>query len=469
MTTLDVNNLDNMRYPECPCLHPEVNLLKVSTYTIPVTLEEDEYLLINSRTGAVDLVDGEVLELLQNPSSEADPSVIEFLTERGHLTDLSSEDELNQMEDFYKEYVKKYQKYHTHVIVPTYNCNLECSYCFLQDLQEKGKEWLNQVIDDDHIDQIFEVATALDGPYRGRMALYGGEPLLVKNKSIVEKILQKGTSLGYTFTIPTNGVTVVDFLEILKRHSTALQITLDGSKEIHDKRRVKRDGTGTFDEIVKGVDAALEAGLTTILRTNLDRDNVRFLPQVLDFYTKKGWIDNPNTILHFSTVIQKPCGDYTSFTPRKEIHKALMSMAKEIPEIWQFEFDFRGMELFEDVFLKGTMGVPRFWYCEANSGMLIYDPFGDIYVCWEHVGTESTRVGKYYPELTWNELYELWRKRTVFTIPECRTCRYALFCGGGCGFEAVERYGTLAKPICYDYHEVFNTVIPRLYKSLEKT
>ena len=224
--------------------------MKVSAYCIRVKLEEDEYLLINSRTGAVDLVDREVIDLLGSDPSGADPSIVEFLQERGHITDLLPEEELQQMETLYEEYIKTHKKYHTHVIIPTYNCNLECPYCFLLDLQEKGKDWLNKVIDDTHIEKIFDIATKMDGTYRGRMALYGGEPLLVKNKFVIEKILHTGKTYGYTFTIPTNGVFVIDFLDILKPYGASLQITIDGPKEIHDKRRFRKDGSGTFDEIV---------------------------------------------------------------------------------------------------------------------------------------------------------------------------------------------------------------------------
>jgi uncharacterized protein len=443
--------------------------VKVSAYCIRVKLEEDEYLLINSRTGAVDLVDREVIDLLGSDSPGADPSITEFLTERGHITNLSPGEELEQMENLYKEYIKTHKKYHTHVIIPTYNCNLECPYCFLLDLKDRGKNWLNKVIDDTHIEKIFDIATEMDGTYRGQMALYGGEPLLLKNKPVIEKILHTGKMHGYTFAIPTNGVSVIDFLDILKEYGASLQITIDGPKEIHDKRRVKKDGSGTFDEIVAGIDAAVQAGLSIILRNNLDKDNIDSLPKIIEFYTEKDWIDNPHISLHFSTVIQKPCGDYQSFTPRKTVHQALMSMAKTNPKIWQYNFDIRGMELFENIFSKGELGPPRFWYCEANWDMLIYDPFGDIYVCWEHVGTDSTRVGRYYPELEWNDLYKVWNERTVFTIPECRTCKYALFCGGGCGFEAMERYGTAAKPVCYNYEEIFAMVIPNLYKSMKKS
>ncbi len=439
--------------------------MNISRYTIPLNLEEDEYLLINSRTGACDLVDSEVISLLQSRSSEGDPALTAFLQKRGHLTELSAEEELEQMEAMCEKFMQARKDVHDHVIILTYDCNLKCPYCFLSDLQEKGKDWLNTVIDDEHIDRIFEVATKLDGSSRGRLCLYGGEPLLTKNKPVVEKILQKGSNLGYTFSIATNGTSVERFLDVLTDYPVALQITIDGPKEIHNTRRIKKDGTGTFDEIIKGVDAAVEAGVTIFLRTNLDRDNVRFLPEVADFYKKKGWLNHPHVSMHFSTVFKKSCGNYQSIIPRKTVHEAVLSMARERPEIWQFDFGMRGLTLFENVFSKGEIEPPRFWYCEANSGMLIYDPFGDIYVCWEHVGTENTRVGKYYPGLEWNDLYTQWRGRTVFTIPECRTCRYALFCGGGCGFEALEQYGTLSKPVCYDYQELFHMVIPSLYRS----
>ncbi|MBU7027328.1 MAG: radical SAM protein [Theionarchaea archaeon] len=437
--------------------------MKVSKYTILLKLEEDEYLLINSRSGAVDLVDADVINLLHT-LSDADPAVIECLKERGHLTELSPEQEVDEMEAMCSQYVLTHQERYTHVIIPTYRCNLECPYCFLLDLQTKGKSWVNTVIDSAHVDKIFEAATALDTSSRGSLVLYGGEPLLLKNKPIIEEILQKGRQLGYTFGMSTNGLTVPAFLDVLTEYSAALQITIDGPEKVHNARRIKKNGEGTFNEVVQGVDAAVEAGLSVTLRTNLDKDNITDFPQIVTFYINKGWYDNPNVSMQFSTVFKKPCSTYESLIYPGEVHEAVVSMTEKTPEIWKFGFDFRGVELFESIFSKGVTGPPRFWYCEATSGMLIYDPFGDIYVCWEHVGEESTRVGAYYPRLTWNDQYNQWKERTVFTIPECRECVYALFCGGGCGYEALERYGTLSKPVCYDYHNVFTTAIPALYK-----
>ena len=440
--------------------------MKMSKYSMFLKVGDDEYLLINSRSGACDLVDTDVVELLRTPS-DADPSTLQCLKERGHLTALSPEEEVEEMEALCTEYMKNRQKVYTHVIIPTYSCNLECRYCFLSDLESRGREWMNTVIDSEHVDRIFETATALD-TIRGKMVLYGGEPLLLKNKPIIEEILQKGRRLNYTFSIPTNGVTVPAFIDVLTEYKTALQITIDGPKEVHNRRRIRKDGTGTFDEVIAGVDAAVEAQLPVNLRTNLDKDNIHAFPKIIDFYVQKGWLDNPHVSIQFSTVFTPPCSSSDSLFYPGELHEAVISMAEKTPEIWKCGFDFRGADLFENIFVKGVTGAPRFWYCEAVSSMLIYDPFGKIYVCWEHVGTESTTVGVYYPELKWNQRYTQWRGRTVFTIPECRDCIYALFCGGGCGYEALERYGTLSKPVCYDYHRVFTTAIPALYRRLKK-
>lgn len=442
--------------------------MKMSTYTIPLKIDENEYLLINARTGAFDLVDKDVIKLLQG--TQRDSSVEEFLKERGHLTELSPAEELDCITDMYHEFLRVHHQFYYHMIIPTYQCNLTCTYCFLSDLQHKGKKWLTTVIDDCHLTTVFDVITALDKGKKRRIALYGGEPLLVKNKPVIEKILKKGKENGYKFTILTNGVSVVDFLDILVKYPVSiLQITIDGPKEIHDTRRIKRDGTGTFDDIVRGVDAAVKAGLTVLLRTNLDKVNVESLPRIMAFFKEKGWSDNPKVHMRFAPVFEKGCGNYDLIMPRKSVYQSVISHAVQNPAVQRMSFDdMRGVELFEKVFVTGELGAPRFWYCESNAGRLIYDPFGDIYICPEHVGTETIKVGTYYPSLVWNETYQMWRERTILTIPECRKCRYALFCGGGCSYEALQRFGTLSKPVCYDYREIFTMVIPHLYKMLRK-
>ena len=74
-------------------------------------------------------------------------------------------------------------------------------------------------------------------------------------------------------------------------------------------------------------------------------------------------------------------------------------------------------------------------FCGAHDRMYIFDPFGDIYACWERTGDPDVRIGRVTPdgdvEMKANQV-AMWRSRTVASNPVCRRCRYALHCGGGC-------------------------------------
>ena len=439
----------------------------MSAYTIPFKIEEDQYLLVNLLTGAVTLVDHQIIRLLQDGPPDipgVSSSIMEALKEDRHYTSLSPAEEAKEISHLYEKYVQTHRRMYTHMVMPTYDCNLNCTYCSLKDLRHH-KDISHTVIDDDHIDALLTAVTRIDGDHTGQVVLSGGEPLLVENDSVVEKILHKFSQRKYGVTVATNGLSVHDFVDILKKYAAALEIPLDGPKEVHDSRRVKKDGTGTFDEVVTGIDESLDAGITVFLRVNLDESTLQEFPQMMDFFRKKGWHDNPRLFLHLSPVFQNPCKRNEPFTLRKRFYHDFIFHMVQHPDTAPF-FHIEGIDMIGNVFLKGELGPPRFWYCEANSGVLIYGPSGDIYACYGHVGDESTKIGHYYPELSWNESYDFWKQRLVFTIPACKTCQYALLCGGGCGFEALQRFGTLSKPVCPDY-QALTKAVPQLYNIMK--
>lgn len=50
---------------------------------------------------------------------------------------------------------------------------------------------------------------------RSNIALYGGEPLLLQNKEIIEYIISKAPNAKYSIT--TNGYNIIEFIDILSR------------------------------------------------------------------------------------------------------------------------------------------------------------------------------------------------------------------------------------------------------------
>ena len=65
---------------------------------------------------------------------------------------------------------------------------------------------------------------------------------------------------------------------IINYNVTRVEPTLDGPKEIHDKRRIATDGSETFDKIVEGVDCLLDHNINVTVRTNVDKENINTLP-----------------------------------------------------------------------------------------------------------------------------------------------------------------------------------------------
>ncbi len=61
-----------------------------------------------------------------------------------------------------------------------------------------------------------------------------------------------------------------------------LQITLDGTREIHNQRRVKKDGSGTFDEVITGIKIALSSKtIVPLIRINIDKSNLQYIDELL--------------------------------------------------------------------------------------------------------------------------------------------------------------------------------------------
>ena len=107
-------------------------------------------------------------------------------------------------------------------------------------------------------------------------------------------------------------------------------------------------------------------------------------------------------------------------------------------------------------------------FCGAHDRMYIFDPFGDIYACWERTGDRDVRVGSVTPdgdvELRFDQL-QAWRSRTVASNPVCRRCRYALHCGGGCAVLALGQNtnGTMHSNYCDGFAARFRTSVAEAY------
>jgi len=139
---------------------------------------------VNGLYGAYDIVSKEDCEKISaGKFSELPPALLEKFLLRGHLTRKSESEELADMKLLARLHKKVYgSSIIGLIIMPTYDCNFRCPYCFEQHRLNKEKDWLSQTISDEIIDSVF---SALKN-YKSRgynvdqCTFYGGEPLLEK-------------------------------------------------------------------------------------------------------------------------------------------------------------------------------------------------------------------------------------------------------------------------------------------------
>lgn len=443
--------------------------------------DKEKAILVHGYTGAFDLVDKDVLEYLlefekgQERKGLIDGATIEILKNRGYLTEKTPEEEEEHVYKLglllHKHHLRAKNWKHNILIIPTYRCQLRCPYCYEAPLYNKGNEWRNKTIDRKTVDAAFEAIPKLQ-PEREKcetLVLYGGEPLLKENVEIVNYIVEQGCGKGYQFDCITNGVDLNYFINLLGPNKIRfLQITLDGPPQIHDKTRRYSNGKGTFHKIASNIQKALNTGAKISIRTNVTRvDNMEGLSELTEIYKKYRWLGNPNFRAYCRVTYENPCRFHSNRVSSLDLVEWWEKRQDPILQLVKPDFGI-GRKIL-GLLEEGKYPLFNTTFCGTTMGMYIMDPYGDIYLCWEAVGTREGKVGRFTPEISIDqEALNRWHNRIVVNIPECRKCECVFLCGGGCPNHAYNTHGDIMKPGCEEFKELFQRFLPRIYMEWEK-
>lgn len=406
------------------------------------TPEKDKKVVLNPLSGAMDIVDEETIQFIKEGGiSDIQPEdhagLLEECLKKGYIFHDQSE-EAERLEYIVQEWYNMVENLTEHFMVYiTFACNLKCTYCFQKDTGRDKSSVMSKEI----IESLFK-ATNLIHEERGTkkspcMTLFGGEPLLKRKKQVaaVEEILLKCGEYDYRVDAVTNGVELSYYSDMLSKYNIeSIQVTLDGPKEVHDRRRIFANGKGSFDRIVKGIDEALAKNIPVVIRVNIDDMNIRGLPGLARFVTERGWLDKGAKV--------KLCGASEEMEqcfnePDSRTYKKVFDIYNTHPETKIMLLNLQLPKILETVVQHGKMPFPRAQFCWSTSGISYsLDLYGNIFPCCcinACCNLERTRYGTFYPELRLDkDVLEAWHHRNVLSLSPCRECRISLFCGGGC-------------------------------------
>ena len=443
--------------------------LRLSSYMIPVKLEEGKYILIHGYTGAIDVVTEDFLSQIKSISYKKDfsDSMLQTLLKRGYITTKTKEEEYAYVERMAKALHQKSNILRTNFTwLITYNCNFRCPYCYEE--REKKDSKVQFVFTKEKVDEAYgaiELIQPCKELHKNMMTLYGGEPLLKENKEIVTYIVEKGKSLGYKFYAVTNGYDLDCYLELLSPDGISeLQITVDGPKEMHDQRRIHYKYHDTFDKIIENIQLALDRNVKISVRMNTDNCNIENLAELKELFNQLGFFSYPN--FNFYSAVLK---DSKSITSTEYDKLDFLSAKSYIDKNKQYETlslcqDYGTHDIIYKAILEKKAIKFRPIFCAAQAGGYVLDPLGGIYPCWEVVGKKESLIGKYSNNaINWNkDILDKWRGVNISKKDSCKHCQYAFFCGGGCPVHSI----TNKYKHCAFYQKIFEIAVTRAYARL---
>jgi uncharacterized protein len=200
-----------------------------SRYVLCIPIGKNEALLVSTLSGAIDHVKEDVLQIWQGDDAldKIRPETINFLKQRRYVFDSMSEE--NELVSRIQATLVRIEKMVTpsFVVIPSYNCNLACDYCYEGAQTSEANQMSETQIN--HLKRaIRRILNKQSAPIpNAKLTLMGGEPLLPSNIEIVKEILAYAQTSSMKVDIITNGTTLTQFAHLLKQFGVAgIQVTL---------------------------------------------------------------------------------------------------------------------------------------------------------------------------------------------------------------------------------------------------
>lgn len=237
-------------------------MLRRSFYTLVVDLGDGRALVMHQPHGRVDEMPIEYARQLECCAEEMPADLRSYAEEVGYLTRMSQAEE----EAWFVQRVQQLEEANGAMFasplfsfVTTYSCNLACSYCFQANTGMRSAPTRQMSLE--VAQECLEVVrNAPRHNQRAVVELFGGEPLLPNLREVVDLIVRECETMGYITRATTNGTHLHRFADLLGPTRIAeLQISLDGAREYHDRRRIPINGQPTFDTIWTNIKMAIAA------------------------------------------------------------------------------------------------------------------------------------------------------------------------------------------------------------------
>lgn len=294
-------------------------------------------------------------------------------------------------------------------------CNLQCTYCY--EGVCKPKEYMSVEVADKAIDFILNKVEELNDDLLV-VQFHGGEPLL--NEKIIKHVVGRlkscleNTKTKTMFGITTNGLLLNKSNSLFYQANMDydFSISIDGTKENHDKCRKTAIGRGTYDKLIFNINNYIDIGQDNIrARMTFNSDTVEHLAENVQHIADLG----------FKVIVSIP--DYFDEGWNDE---KMSKYYEEVLKIHRWNEKRKKKNLYISLLDKKLRekGI-----CGGGINNFHILPTGEIYPCSYGVGNEEFKLGNLFDgiPLDKNKVQKL-QQISKQENRECEDCTNKKYC-----------------------------------------
>lgn len=408
---------------------------------------ENDYVVYNSLTNSLAKLSNEEFDSLKYLDlSQKEISNFKY---GGYILD----DDLDEL-DFIKESLLK-SRYGNRslglTIAPTLDCNFACVYCYEKEHSDTF------YMDEKTIENVISfVANKAKNSDSIDVSWYGGEPLLayktIDRLSEAFIKIAESENIPYRAYIITNGYLLNE--KIAKKFSSwkieGMQITIDGDRDSHNKKRFLRNGSPTYDKILINLKENYDYLVNLSLRINLDQNNIGSESSIINYIES---FDKDRKIRAYISRVRNENDTYNDEVciGQGDFEKYKMQFYKS-----------QGIDFVEKLYPNIIRN-----FCTAdtiNSYVINYN--GDLYKCWSDIGIEEKKIARLEENMFVESNYKNYYDYLLYDPTEdeeCRECKVLPICMGGCPY-ARKNSGKE----CSTYKDNLEEIIMLVAKNKEK-
>lgn len=351
-------------------------------------------------------------------------------------------------------------------------CNLNCAYCYYLDKSDNYDK--KSVMPLDILEKCIKEYFEINDTEEVIFDWHGGEPLMLGVEyfeNVVRLQNRYKDNKKILNTIQTNGTLLnPDFTSFFRDNNFLVGVSIDGPQHIHDKYRLDKSGSPTFNKVLRGIELLHRYGVEFNTMTTINKAGEGKGLEVYDFLKRIG-----SHYMQFMPVVEYVNVKTNKITSPDDEDSKLTHWSVNPIEYGKFM-----CEIF-DHWVKNDVG--RYFvnlfdstlanYCGMNPGTCVYSETcganavvehnGDVYPC-DHFVYPKYKLGNVtemslYDMVSANPMVEFGIDKRNTLPTQCLQCKYYFACHGECPkhrFEKTACGKNGLNSLCHGLHSFFS-------------